>query len=201
MNIRSVWHAIASVARKEFLHVWRDKRILALILILPPFFTLLFGYAFEATELTGVPGDDHRPRPVRAKCKARARLLAAKKKTFAWKKASRTPASIPILLRSPHHRRGGHSERLDQARIEDRPIASAAEVFFSTAPMRPPPRNSKAGSAKCIGEFPRPATKVCSELIIVKPLLEELPSEVFDAMKAMKPEGPREAEGGIPTNS
>jgi len=54
MTIRSIWNPIASVAVKEFLHLWRDKRILALIIILPPFFTLLFGYAFEATELTGV---------------------------------------------------------------------------------------------------------------------------------------------------
>jgi ABC-2 type transport system permease protein len=47
--------AIASVAYKEFLHVLRDRRIVALILILPPFFTLLFGHAFEVSELSGVP--------------------------------------------------------------------------------------------------------------------------------------------------
>ncbi len=47
--------AIASVATKEFLHIWRDRRIVVLILLLPPMFTLLFGYAFEVTELKHVP--------------------------------------------------------------------------------------------------------------------------------------------------
>ena len=48
-------HAIASVAVKEFLHIWRDRRIVVLILLLPPLFTLLFGYAFEVTALKHVP--------------------------------------------------------------------------------------------------------------------------------------------------
>ena len=39
--------SIASVANKEFLHILRDRRILILILTLPPAFTLLFGHAFE----------------------------------------------------------------------------------------------------------------------------------------------------------
>lgn len=47
--------AIASVATKEFLHIWRDRRIVVLILLLPPLFTLLFGYAFEVGELKRVP--------------------------------------------------------------------------------------------------------------------------------------------------
>jgi ABC-type multidrug transport system permease subunit len=49
------FHAIGSVAYKEFLHIWRDRRVLVLLLILPPLFTLIFGHAFEAGELTGVP--------------------------------------------------------------------------------------------------------------------------------------------------
>src|SRR5512133_3409741 len=47
--------AISSVARKEFLHIVRDRRVLVLLLILPPFFTLIFGHAFEAGELSDVP--------------------------------------------------------------------------------------------------------------------------------------------------
>lgn len=46
--------AIASVAYKEFLHIYRDRRVLLLVLILPPLFVLLFGHAFETSELTGV---------------------------------------------------------------------------------------------------------------------------------------------------
>ena len=38
MNPLLSFRAIAAVARKEFLHVWRDRRVLVLILILPPFF-------------------------------------------------------------------------------------------------------------------------------------------------------------------
>ena len=96
MNIRSIWNAIASVALKEFLHVWRDKRILALIIVLPPFFTLLFGYAFENTALTGVPAvliD-------RDKTEQSAKLceLLSKSETFAWKKSPDTGVD-PDLLR------------------------------------------------------------------------------------------------------
>jgi ABC-2 type transport system permease protein len=47
--------AIASVAYKEFLHIYRDRRVLVLLLILPPVFTLVFGHAFEVGELTNVP--------------------------------------------------------------------------------------------------------------------------------------------------
>jgi ABC-type multidrug transport system permease subunit len=75
--------AIASVARKEFLHIVRDKRVLVLLLILPPLFTLIFGYAFEAGEPTGVPAllinrdlTDRTQRFVD---------IVLKNKTFAWK--------------------------------------------------------------------------------------------------------------------
>ena len=75
--------AIASVARKEFLHIVRDKRVLVLLLILPPLFTIIFGYAFEAGEPTGVPAllinrdlTDRTQRFVD---------IVLKNKTFAWK--------------------------------------------------------------------------------------------------------------------
>jgi len=77
--------AIASVARKEFLHIIRDKRVLVLLLVLPPLFTLIFGYAFEAGEPTGVPAllinrdlTDRTQRFV---------AIVSKNKTFAWKTA------------------------------------------------------------------------------------------------------------------
>lgn len=49
------WGAIATIAYKEFIHVWRDRRVLLAILTLPPFFTLVFGHAFEETALRDVP--------------------------------------------------------------------------------------------------------------------------------------------------
>jgi ABC-type multidrug transport system permease subunit len=48
-------YAIASVARKEFLHIFRDRRVLILLLTLPPIFTLVFGHAFEVGEMRNVP--------------------------------------------------------------------------------------------------------------------------------------------------
>jgi ABC-type multidrug transport system permease subunit len=78
------FHAIASVAYKEFLHIYRDRRVLLLLLILPPLFTLLFGHAFENTELTDVPAllidRDNTPRT------QRFIDLISKDKTFRWKK-------------------------------------------------------------------------------------------------------------------
>src|SRR5882724_8896489 len=52
---RGSFSAVASVAYKEFLHIYRDRRVLILLLILPPVFTLVFGHAFEAGEMTNVP--------------------------------------------------------------------------------------------------------------------------------------------------
>ncbi|MBA3386738.1 MAG: ABC transporter permease, partial [Chthoniobacterales bacterium] len=40
---RTSFAAIASVARKEFLHIFRDRRVLILLVVLPPIFTLVFG--------------------------------------------------------------------------------------------------------------------------------------------------------------
>jgi ABC-2 type transport system permease protein len=54
MNRRS-FSAILSVAYKECLHILRDLRVLVLLVILPPAFTLVFGLAFEAGEMTNVP--------------------------------------------------------------------------------------------------------------------------------------------------
>jgi ABC-2 type transport system permease protein len=49
------WSAILTIAYKEFIHVWRDKRVMFLLVVLPPFFTFLFGHAFEGTSLRDVP--------------------------------------------------------------------------------------------------------------------------------------------------
>jgi ABC-type multidrug transport system permease subunit len=77
--------AIMSVAYKEFLHIYRDRRVLLLLLILPPLFTLLFGHAFENTQLTDVPAllinRDDTPRT------ARFVDIILKDKTFQWRKA------------------------------------------------------------------------------------------------------------------
>jgi ABC-2 type transport system permease protein len=75
--------AITSVAYKEFLHIYRDRRVLLLVIILPPVFTLIFGHAFENTQLTDVPAllidRDHTERT------ARFIEIISKDKTFHWK--------------------------------------------------------------------------------------------------------------------
>jgi len=79
---RGSFSAIASVAYKEFLHIYRDRRVLILLLILPPVFTLVFGHAFEAGEMTNVPAmlinRDASPRAERFVD------LIGKNKTFQW---------------------------------------------------------------------------------------------------------------------
>jgi ABC-type multidrug transport system permease subunit len=81
MNRRS-FSAILSVAYKEFLHIYRDRRVLILLLILPPAFTLMFGYAFEAGEVKNVPAMlINRDQTERA---AKFVQLLKDNKTFAW---------------------------------------------------------------------------------------------------------------------
>jgi ABC-type multidrug transport system permease subunit len=54
MNLLDSLKAILTIAYKEFVHVWRDRRVLLLILVLPPFFTLVFGHAFEGAAVHDV---------------------------------------------------------------------------------------------------------------------------------------------------
>jgi ABC-2 type transport system permease protein len=54
MNLFDSLKAVLTIAYKEFVHVWRDRRVLLLILVLPPFFTLVFGHAFEGSAIHDV---------------------------------------------------------------------------------------------------------------------------------------------------
>src|ERR1700730_193313 len=88
--------AIASVAYKEFLHIYRDRRVLLLLLILPPLFTLLFGHAFETSEISDVPGllinrdnNEQTQRFVE---------IVLKNKTFRWRQAPPDFANESDLL-------------------------------------------------------------------------------------------------------
>jgi len=55
MNPAVIFRSTAGVAKKEFLHILRDWRVLVLILSLPPAFTLLLGHAFEESSITDAP--------------------------------------------------------------------------------------------------------------------------------------------------
>jgi ABC-type multidrug transport system permease subunit len=75
--------AIASVAYKEFLHILRDKRVLVLLLVLPPLFTLIFGHAFEVGEPTNIPAVlINRDQTERTQ---RFVDIVLKNKSFAWR--------------------------------------------------------------------------------------------------------------------
>jgi len=79
---RTSFSAILSVAYKEFLHIYRDRRVLVLLIILPPVFTLVFGHAFEAGEMKDVPALlINRDQTERAE---RFMELILANKTFAW---------------------------------------------------------------------------------------------------------------------
>lgn len=82
--------AIASVAYKEFLHIIRDRRILVLIVTLPPLFTLLFGYAFEVTARTHIPArlQDEDQSPESQKLVA----FLSQQPKFGWRKTTDGPA-------------------------------------------------------------------------------------------------------------
>jgi ABC-2 type transport system permease protein len=95
MNRRS-FSAIVSVAYKEFLHIFRDRRVLVLLLILPPVFTLVFGHAFEAGEMKDVPALlINRDQTERAD---HLMKLLQDNKTFSWRIQSPTITGEDDLL-------------------------------------------------------------------------------------------------------
>jgi hypothetical protein len=55
MNFVDSWNAILTIAYKEFIHIWRDRRVLLVILVLPPFFKIVFGHAFAGSAIRDVP--------------------------------------------------------------------------------------------------------------------------------------------------
>jgi ABC-2 type transport system permease protein len=96
MTIGLSLQAISSVAVKEFIHIYRDWRILVLLLILPPVFTLIFGHAFETTGSNNVPAllenRDHSPASEEF-----VRQLT-QETTFKWKTVAKI-SGHPDLLR------------------------------------------------------------------------------------------------------
>lgn len=97
MNLVAIFRCIASVAKKEFLHILRDWRVLILILSLPPAFTLLLGHAFEETAITEAPAllrdSDHS-----AESQKLVERLKANK-TFAWQEWTGDPGQPVNLLK------------------------------------------------------------------------------------------------------
>lgn len=88
--------AIASVAYKEFLHIYRDRRVLVLLIILPPLFTFIFGHAFETSEIDDIPAIlINRDNAVRTQ---RFVDIILKNKAFHWRQAAPDMANESDLL-------------------------------------------------------------------------------------------------------
>ena len=89
MRISLALQAINSVAVKEFIHIYRDWRILVLLLILPPVFTLIFGHAFESTGVERSAGAAGKSRPVSPRAKnSSGNLRPRKPSTGEWQTRS-----------------------------------------------------------------------------------------------------------------
>jgi len=93
------WRSIATIAYKEFIHVWRDRRVVLSILVLPPFFTLIFGHAFEEQQiLENVPAllyDADRSTE-----STKFVDLLKSKKNFVWREWKETESDKVDLLRN-----------------------------------------------------------------------------------------------------
>jgi len=90
------FRAIGSVAYKEFLHIYRDRRVLLLLIILPPLFILLFGHAFEGNSVSDIKAllmvrDD-------SPLAARFVDIISKNKTFIWTRGDPSMTNESDLL-------------------------------------------------------------------------------------------------------
>ena len=95
------WRSIGTIAHKEFIHVWRDRRILLSIIVLPPFFTLVFGHAFEEQQtLQDVPALLYDADRTTESARLIEQLKASK--SFIWKEWSEPKTGVPNLLGITH---------------------------------------------------------------------------------------------------
>jgi ABC-type multidrug transport system permease subunit len=163
--------AIGSVAYKEFLHIYRDRRVLILLLILPPVFTLIFGHAFESGERKNVPAvfvnQDATPRTERF-----IELLRTND-TFAWREQAPGQGSEDDLLgqdvRAALVIPSGWSESLTNG--DPIPLRLSLDgADTSTA------EQLQGSLQKTLGDFQMNEREV---------MIDELPEEVFDMAKKL----------------
>jgi ABC-2 type transport system permease protein len=103
-TVIALFTVILDTARRETLHLLRDRRLALLLLVSPAALTVLFGYAFESNAITDIPvvviDEDDSP--------AGTRLVEE------WAKI-RTPGADRPMLRI-EHRRGAEAGDIEHAR-------------------------------------------------------------------------------------
>src|SRR3984893_15603248 len=93
------WRSIGTIAYKEFIHVWRDRRILLSIIVLTPFFTLVFGHAFEEQQtLQDVPALLYDADRTTESTKLIEQLKSSK--SFVWREWKEPKTGTPNLLKN-----------------------------------------------------------------------------------------------------
>jgi ABC-type multidrug transport system permease subunit len=91
--------SIGTIAYKEFIHVWRDRRILLSIIVLPPFFTLVFGHAFEEQQtLQDIPALLYDADRTTESAKLIEHLKSSK--SFVWREWKEPETGTPNLLQN-----------------------------------------------------------------------------------------------------
>ena len=87
---------IFSVAYKETLHILRDRRILVLVIVLPPLLTLIFGYAFGSSNISDEPVSIQ-DQDMSDASQAFAKAIAPKE-AFKWQPRPANGPDVPDLL-------------------------------------------------------------------------------------------------------
>src|SRR5260221_9443411 len=92
------WRSIGTISYKEFIPVWRDRGILLSIIVLPPFFTLVFGHAFEEQQtLQDIPALLYDADRTTESAKLIEHLKSSK--SFIWKEWKEPETGTPNLLK------------------------------------------------------------------------------------------------------
>ena len=163
--------AVGSVAYKEFLHIYRDRRVLILLLILPPVFTLIFGHAFEAGDPTNVPSlltdADKTPRSERFV------ELALTDKTFQWQLQSPQVGGESDLLGKGVRATLIIPQRWSQSLDDGNPMP--LRMFLDGADTNTA-QQLEGSVQKTLGKFQMNERQV---------MIDELPEEVFELGKQL----------------
>lgn len=157
---------VLSVAYKELLHIVRDRRIVILVLTLPPLLTFIFGHAFEVATASNVP-ITLEDRDQSAKSQAFVKLITSKD-TFATRPRQDLNSNPPDLLRENVQGSLIIPAGWEKSLKDGDPIP--VQLFVDGSDTTTGDQISGAVQA-ALGEF---------QLQSRQEMIDELPAEVFD---------------------